>query len=276
MESREELKKAILNNKDGFLEVRSYSGKTTHRRRAVPKYDAGTNWYKGVEKLSEDQKKKTTDPFVDPEDPENELAHVELEHLKKFDMKNKIDRLIIQWLVEADNIVALTYEEGLSNPMQTFYIYNEETDISRQEYRFELKDTAIEQLRKLSDSDLTSITRLLGYRMDDSPSKIRLFLRSQIEDANKGFKFAERLLEVINDKTKDIKLFAYKAIDKGAITKTDKNQYLFGDIYLGSSEAQLISKLKDNEFQDIVIAIKEQIGESTGQSKSARGRKPTN
>jgi hypothetical protein len=273
MESREELKKAILANETGYIEVRSYHGRSTHKRRAVPKYDPATRWYKGVLKLSEEDKKTTREAFVDPDDVENPLGRVELEHMKQFDFTNKNDKLIINWLVECDNIVALSYEEGLNNPFQTFYIFNKETDTANRTSKLEMKDTAIAELRKLNQDTLAQISRLMGYRMDKAaPDEIRLFIRELFEDKDKGYKSAEKFLEVVHDKNKDVKLFAHKAVDKGIVKKTDKGQYLFGEIFLGSSFHQYVSSLLDSNKQDIALAIKEELGESTATKSKSTGR----
>lgn len=272
MESRQELKKAILSNKTGYIEVRSYHGRSTHKRRAVPKSD-GRGWYLGVDKISEEEKKTTVKPFVDPDDYRNNLGRVELEHMKQFDLSNESDKLIVKWLLECDNIVALSYEEGLVNPFQTFYIFNKETDISNRTSKLQLKDTAIIELAKIPSDDLVKIARLMGYRMTGTePEEIRLFIRELFE-GDKGYTAAEKFLQVVHDKNKDLKLLAHKAVDKGVIRKTDKNQYLFGEIFLGSSFEQYISSLNDPEKQDLVIAIKEELGESTAtQTKTTRGR----
>lgn len=275
MESREIVKKKLLENKSGVIELKTYFGYTGHKRRVRPKWDQSAQWYKGVPLIS-DEMRKSGKPFVNPEDRDNQLANVELTHAMEIDLSSPTERMKLTWMLECDNAIALTYEEGLENPDQTFYVYNKEVEVKKTANRYETIDTAILELRKLSQDSLYSAARLMGYRMNNSePEELRNFIRELFADKNKGYDNADKFLSVVNDTDKAIKLFIYKSLDKGIITNSSRGEYKFKDHFIGLSFESVIAWMKDKENQDLVLAIQEEVGDVLPVDKKSPGRPKT-
>lgn len=246
-------KEDILKQKSGMVEVRSVFNHTGHTRIAVPKKNKSTNWYYGVEPISKELR-DSGEPFVDPNNVDDVLSRVTLVHKKQFNLENKTDRLILNWLLECKNTIALSYEESLKNSKCTFYIHNELLAVQKKASRFEVKDTAIKELADMSVDNMYKIARLLGHKLTDKePSAVRLFLREQIEND----RIAQKFLDTINDKNITIKSWIFKAIDKGIINKKIDGSYYFESGFIGRSMDTLIYFFKSSDNKDIVNRINE-------------------
>ena len=257
-ESREEVKKAIMSHESGIIEFRSYFNKTTHQRIVSPKGD-GMGWFLGVPKVT-DEMKASGESYVDPKDDKNVLSSIKLEHKMQFDLADPRKRMMLEWMFECDRTIALTYEEGAKSPKQTFYVFNEATDVNKRTKRLEVKDTAVVELSKLAQDDLHMVVRLMGYRMSKSPAAtVKLFIRELFEDKVKPFENCEAFLKVVHDKNKALKAFGLKAMDTGVITKSSRGEYKYKEIHIGLSEPMVFSWLGDKENKDFVLAIKEEV-----------------
>lgn len=275
---REIRKKALLEQNSGTVEVRSYhshayNGATaTHTRLVKPKWNPKINWYAGVKKLSEEEKKATTELYVDPENPDNPLSKVLLEHKKEFNLSDEADKLVLEWLLECENIIALDYEEGVNNPKTTFYIYSYEADVQERANRFEVKDKAVSLLNKLTYAQLLKVTRLRGYnKISANHDDLKLFVRELFEDKKNGHAEAEKFIQTLEDRNADIKDFILRAMQHRIIVKAYENNaehYYYGTseasrVFLGPTMDSVIKFLTNPapEYRTIVIEIQTQMGE---------------
>lgn len=252
---RERMSSSLLKQKSGSIELRSYHGKSTHKRRVQPMKNASGTWYKGVPKITQDMR-DSGEPFVDPMDMDNPLSNVVLEHQMLFNLANDDHRKILGWLFELDKVLAMDYEEGLSNKHQTFYVYNEILDRKTRMDKYEIKDSAVSTLKKLTDSNLKKVVRLMGMRANDDIESLRLRVRESFEDNVRGYKNAGKFLEVIDDTNKDIKYFAQQAVDAGVVKlDASKGIYYYNETPLGTSFDAYWSNLVSKDFADITAAI---------------------
>lgn len=258
---REVVKRNLLSQNEGIIEIKSIMT-PNHTRKAVPKYDSTTAWYKGVKRLSKELV-ESGNPYVDPTNPNNPLASVILKHNMTFDLSNERDRLILEWLFETD-AVAMTREEceRSGSVYQTFYVYNQVLETTKQSERYKLKDTAILQLLQLPDEQLPQTVRLMGYKMDNkSNADIKLFIRELFEDKNRGFESAKLFLSVIHDANREIKILAHKLIDRSVVTVTTKGEYKYKEHFIGLSMEAFVSWLQLPENKELVDVITEELGE---------------
>lgn len=277
-EGRNVVKEAILSQREGEVEVRSYHSHTyngataTHSRLVKPKWNPKKAWYEGVDRLSEEQKKTTTNVYVDPEDPENTLAQVKLEHKKKFDLSNHADRLILKWLFECNRSLALSYEEGFNDPKVTFYVYNHKLQVSKRKKGYEIKDQAAEMLRQLSQDELHKVARLRGYELaNQNPEELKLFIRELFDDKKKGVENAKKFIETVEDRQSDIKDFILRAQRHRIITKKSygkRVEYYYGDnpdtrVFLGATIPSVIDFLTDDSERNrmILLEMESEMGE---------------
>lgn len=264
-QERETIKKTLLSTESGKIQFRSYLVlKENPRQPSVPnlkalvepKRNPGTNWYYGVDRISEEEKRSTTDLYVDPTDKDHPLSSYELEHNKEMDLSMKENRLILKWLVECDHILGLSYEEKKNSPTARFYVYNEELDTKKRISRLDLKDRAIEMLRDVSDSDIGNIARLMGMHLGNkSPKEIRISIRELFEEPRTWFDKVQKFVQVVNDPERKYKLFVFHAVDKGIITQTEKGEYYWGEIFMGYSMGAVIAFLRDNKNRNILNEI---------------------
>lgn len=271
---RAQVVKSILSQTSGTLEVRCFFDKSGHSRIVTPKKDKATRWYRGVDKLSDEEKRTTIKPYVDPEDSTNHLASVKLEHGKTFDLGVEEDRLVLKWLFECDRTLAMTREEGLNDPKVTFYVHNEIVEIAKREQYFRIKDMAIEQLRDLSDEALTKIMRLMNYDLiNKSKSEMRLLMREELDSPKYGAKVAEQLLNHLNDRNLNVKDFIVRAQVARLIIRRDigsRTEFYYGDpakvnnaVFLGNSTESVIAFLTSEETrnQGVLLDIETEMGE---------------
>lgn len=261
METRKELIEMLLRNKAGVIEVRSYTGHSGHKRLFAPVWDDGLMWYKGVKHI-DDNMRKGTEPFVDPDDRNNSLSRITLSQGDRFDLANPIDRLKLTWLLECEYGLALSYEEGKDNTQQTFYVYNEEVETQKRVDKMQYRNQALTLLNAIPSENLVNIARLLGFKMrNKSPEEIRIFLDDSLISKANSLEFAKKFIQVVNDKANPLKLFAYKAIDRGIIKLNSKGEYRHENEYIGMSFDSVISWLRGPENQASLQAIQDQLND---------------
>jgi len=275
----------ILSNKSGLVEFRSYHGNTTHQRKVKPMIDKATGWYKGVERLSEEQKKSTSNPFVDPEDENNLLSSVRLKHKDTYDLSVEKDRLILSWLLRCERTVALDRVSGINDPKITFYVHNHLIEVSTRTNNFLIKDKAAQTLMNLSSDDLYKVCRLLNYSISNSePNEVRLFIREQFEDPKKGAKNADKFLKVLEDREADVKDFILRAVKMGIIvTKnfghSEVHYYYGGDpdkvqntVFLGNNLTRTIAFFRETGARNrhVLLDIESEMGQPIPGNKLAR------
>lgn len=272
-ELREQRKEQLLKLKEGKIEFRSYLKLRTSKNytapmnpkmEVYPKKDKIRNWYLGVDKLTEEQKKNTL-TYVDPINKDNPLSKFEFEHGKDMDLSVLENRLILKWLVECDNSLALTYEEGKNSKTIRFYIHNEEIENKNRRDRINTIDTAVEELKKQSGPVVAELALLLGFNRPNADYETLWYdLRDWLSDASKAYENSTKFLNTVNDPLRKVKHLLLNAIRQGIITVNTQNHYMWEGTFLGETEARTISWLQDGKNAALVRRIRAQVvGEAT-------------
>lgn len=270
-ELRKKLAETLLKMDKGVITFKSYVEKDLLRKHCyTPRKDPSTNWYFGVPRITKEIK-DSGKPYVTPDTPfDNPISHFIIEHNTTLDLSKETDRMILQWLVYCDGQggVALSMEEGKGNPSWHFYIYDEILELDRKSKEFDEKLRAMNILKETSDASLTAYTRLLGERFNNkTPQYVRMWLQDLVDGKIPGKSYVD-FLKVVDDKRKEIKLFAKKLIDNNIVTIDKKTKEIkYGDISIAVSEEGLVTWLetvtkeqKGANF-DLYITFKEKLAQ---------------
>lgn len=266
-ELRNKLKEDLLSKTEGIIEFRSYLVKREDPTKPSPpnlkaliepKRNPANDWFYGVDKISEEEKKNTTDIYVDPLNKEHPLSSYELEHKKQMDLSKLEDRLILKWLLECDHVLGLSYDEKKNSPTAKFYIYNEILDTSNRVSKLELKDKAVAMLNDIPETELNSIARLMGMHLGGrSKKEIYLVLRELFEEPKTWYDRVEQFIKVVHDPRRKYKLFIFHAMDRGVINQNDKGSYYWEDIFLGYTLDEVIAFFRQAENKQLLMQISE-------------------
>jgi len=232
-DSIEQLENGTPSDKVIVLKSVFKQGKTT----VMPTAD-GNGWYKGVPRLSDEDKRK----LVHWAEPTSKKV---IREGTTFDLNNEVDRITWAWVKHAPCICA-TKEEVQHTPGAEFYIYleNEEakTNISRHELRYKatdliLKDNAVNYPMR---------AELLGINMDgESPLVIKEYLMDQ---ANRA---PEKIIAIYKSKDISAKLLLLKALKKGVV-REEGGLFMFGSNVLGTTQDSSVKWLANPENAEIV------------------------
>jgi hypothetical protein len=268
-ELRKKLAQTLLELKEGTITFKAYVEKDTLKKHHYePKKDKATNWFFGVPRITKEMRDSGL-PFVTPETPlDNPISHILIENNTTLDLSQPTQRMILQWLVWCDGAggLALSREEGKDNPNWDFYIYDEILELNRKSKEFDEKFRAMNTLRETSDANLSNYTRLLGERFNNkTPQYIRMWLQDLLDGKIPG-KGHTDFLKIVDDKRKEVKLFAKKLIDQNVVQIDKKTKEIkYGDISLALSEDGLVSWLENvtkdpkGANYDLYITFKEKL-----------------
>ena len=238
-------------NYESIIYIKSVFSKTLIKATYEAVKD-GHGWYKGFEKLNEDDKKKKNF-YLDPK-----KATIEIEDGKDFDLSNEVDKAywdMFKW----SNDLAISKADAMSGS-STFYIYIE----GESERILINKEKAINKAKTLIFDDtrenLINRARLLNVDMsEDSIDIIQKFL---IDIANKN---AEKILDLYKGNLISIQLLFYKALDKFVIKKSETGLYTYGNTPLGNSTESCITFLSNKDNAEIVERIRESVDGKLGE-----------
>lgn len=266
-ELRKKLADSLLAMTSGTITFKSYVEKDKAKKHLyTPKPDPLTNWYFGVPRITKEVRESGL-PFVDPINPlDSPISHIIIQHGFTLNLGSETSRHILAWLVhqDGDKGIALSIEEGKSQQGWDFYIHDEFIEQDRQAKEFDNKYRAMTILKETSDAMLGTYARLLGQRFDNkTPGYTRMWLQQLIEG-----KFAPKtysdFLAIVDDKRKDVKMFAKKLLDSGVLTTNQKTKEIkYEDIVISKSEEGLYTWLEDaakqktGDNKDLYILFKE-------------------
>jgi hypothetical protein len=230
--------------------------KTKHR--VQPAYNTTKNWYEGVERLSDDDKKKL-DYWVEPH------TTLKLEDGYVFDLNQEIDRINWKWVKELKE-VAMDFEDFQSSPKAMFYVHIE----GREAMKSNASKTNIFEAMKcvMEDSPVNYANRalLLGFDMEgENPEVIKEFLLEQA--ANKDTN--TRVLQVYKSKSLAVQLLFLKAEKKNIIVKTPEGAYKFGLQILGMTSEGSVAFLQEASNKDVLSLLEREVNPSYYKDKAS-------
>ena len=216
-------------------------GKTT-----VQPVSDGRGWYKGVPKLSEEDKRKLK-YWAEPD------SKFVIKDGTTFDLNKELDRVTWEWVKHAPCIVE-TEEECQFTPGAEFFIYIEgkeaQKSISRREKKFEAMKLILED----NSMNYPLRAKLLGVNMDGEPLVvIKDYLTEEAE------KNPQKILDIYKSHDISVRLLLMKAKEKGIIKIDTGGIYRYGNNVLGVTENSAISWLQDPGNKHIVSALEQEV-----------------
>jgi len=216
-------------------------GKTT-----VQPVADGMGWYKGIPRLSEEDKRK----LVHWAEPTSKFV---IKEGTVFDLNDDAQKITWDWVKHSPCICA-TREEVDHTPGAEFYIHLENEEAKNNISRLELKHKATEYILKDNSVNYPMRAELLGINMDgDSPVIIKEYLMEQAD------KHPEKILTVYSAKDVAVKLLLLKGIKKHVIKIGDGGLYTYGGNVLGTSEKSAVNWLSDTDNAEIVKLLQREV-----------------
>ena len=241
LKTLDQLEKGTPSNQVIRLKSVFKQGKTT----VQPVRDS-TGWYKGVERLSEDQKKSRTH-WAEPE------SKYVLKDGTTFDLAKEDMRITWEW-VRHSPCVCETYEEVQMTPGAEFYVYREGQEAEKSLSRKELKFRAQELVMKDNSSNYPLRTKLLGVNMDaEHLNVLKDYLLGEAE------KEPQRVISIYESHDLSFRLLLLKAMDKNIIQiDSQSGIYTYGNTVLGMTEDSAIHWMQDSSNKNLVTLLEQE------------------
>jgi hypothetical protein len=229
---------------DKVLEIKSIykNGKTT----VQPVKDPMSGWYKGVPRLSEDDKRKLKF-WAEPD------SKFVLKDGVILDLNNEEHRVIWEWL-KYQPALAMSYEECQMRPGAEFYIHQRTREASKNVDRKRSKFKAVNYIMQDNPVNYPLRAKLLGVNMDgEDPIVIEEFLLDRAEESS------SKIIKIYEDKFVSLRMLLLEALEKRKIIIDPSGAYRYGNIFLGMSEDSVIDWMNNPENRTTVRLIEEEL-----------------
>ena len=235
-------KKQRFENLSGKITLRTVYAKE-QRITVTPVIDDETNWYKGIDRLSEEQKRKM-DFFVD-----EDSVYI-LTNGATFDLDDKVGRMNWDWIQWCKEI-AEDFAACQKSPGALLYIDNEIREASKSLGESDMILKAMTYVNTDKPANLKARVRLLGMNMEEDSD---LSVKNYMMNMAKKIETAQKVINVFENNDLGVQLLFLQARDKG-IVKKQNGAFLFGDMVLGISEESVLEFLKDVANKSVVDQI---------------------
>lgn len=213
------------------------TGKTT-----VQPVTDGTGWYLGVERLSEEDKRKRTH-WAEPS------SKYVLRDGVTFDLNDDAQRITWAW-VKHSPCIALNEDDCQHTPGAEFYVYLENEVAAKNISRRELKYKVIECILNDNSVNYPMRAELLGVNMDYArPSVIKDFLLDQAELT------PEKVLAIYEGADVSVRLLLIKAKKMNLVKVDEAGFYRYGNVVLGMSEKAAVDWLQEKSHRHLIDMI---------------------
>jgi hypothetical protein len=212
----------------------------TGKHTIQPSFDTSINWWAGVERLSEEDKRSRTYYVTVGEQGDRSKLNtkITLRDGLVFDLNNDVDRINWNW-VKHSPVLAMSFSDAQQSKA-TFYVHIEGREAQAKNNLVERKFKAMEMVMKDSPTNYENRALLLGMDMtNEHPEVIKDYL---LETANKN---PDQMLRIYRDKSMRINLLFVTAKKQGKITFSN-DVYRYGSTILGTTEESCIAYLQDN------------------------------
>jgi hypothetical protein len=218
------------------------TGKTT----VQPVKDKITGWYKGIPRLSEEEKRKK----VYWAEPNSKFV---IKDGTTFDLSDEAQKITWEWVKHCP-CIADTEEECQFTKEAEFFIYLENKSaaesVSRKERRFKAEKYIIED----NASNYPTRASLLGVQMDgESPMVIKDFLLTQAEQS------PDKILAIYEGYDVSLRLLLLKARKNNIITTDSSGLFLYGNTAIGMTETSVISWMQDPKNKHLVEMLEKEV-----------------
>lgn len=230
---------------DKIIEIKSIykNGKTT----VQPVRDPLSNWYKGIERLSDDDKRHRKF-WAEPN------TVFTLKDGVIFDLNKEDHRATWAW-VKYQPCLAMSYEECQSQPAAEFYVHFRNLEAQTRISVKRLKAKAFDLILNDVSTNYPLRAKLLGVNMDGEKevSVIMDFLLDQAETS------PEKVIRIYEDKLVSLRMLLISAVEKGKITVEPSGAYRYGNLYLGMAEDSVVDWMNSPDNKNTVKLLEEEV-----------------
>lgn len=218
--------------------------KTKHT--VQPAYDPKTGWWAGVDRITEEDKKKLkyyVTVGMTNSDKEKNTTLV-LEDGMEFDLRNERDAINWKWVQHCKE-VAGSFEEAQMNPKAMFYVFIDGKEAQKDNARTNLKFEAMKAVMEDSPTHYENRALLLGNDMrGEEVGIVKRFLLDMCEEN------PSKVLQAYQSKTLQTQLLYLQAKRLGKIE--EGNGFVkFGMHIIGTSDDSAIAYLQDKEHSEL-------------------------
>jgi hypothetical protein len=229
---------------DKLIEIKSIykGGKTT----VQPVRDPLSGWYKGVQRLSENDK-RSLNVWADPD------TKFTLKEGVVLDLNKEEHRVIWNW-VKFQPCLAMSYDECQQRPEAEFYVHLQHKEALESVSRKKLKFQAMKYITEDNSSNYPLRVKLLGINMDgEDPVVIEDFLleRADVEP--------ERIIKLYVDKFLSLRMLLINAIAKRKVIIEPSGAYRYGNMFLGMTEESALDWLSSPENKSVQRLLEEEV-----------------
>lgn len=211
-----------------------------------PVKDSLTGWYKGVPRLSDEDKRKLT-YWAEP------TSKFTLTNGVTFDLNDPIQRDTWEW-VKHCSCIAQTEEECQFTSGAEYFIFMENTEAFAKIGKREQKYKAVQYVLEDAPSNYHLRSMLLGVDMTGmSEILVKDFLLDQAE-LNPA-----KVLEIYESKDLSLRLLLLKALKKSIIVLDSGGIYRYGNTVLGMTESASLAWMGETDNKHTVEMIEREV-----------------
>lgn len=230
---------------DKIIEIKSIykNGKTM----VQPVRDALANWYKGVDRLSDDDKRHRNF-WVEPS------TTFTLKDGVIFDLNKPEHKVTWAW-IKYQPCLAMSYEECQSLPNAEFYVHMRSNEAQK---RISVKKLRAKATRLILDDPSSNYqlrTKLLGVNMDGE-KEIDVILDFLLDQAESDPK---KIIKIYEDKLISLRMLLISAIEKNKVLIDPSGAYRYGNLYLGMSEESAIDWLNSTDNASTARLLEQEV-----------------
>ena len=230
---------------DKIIEIKSIykNGKTT----VQPVRDQLANWYKGVERLS-DEDKRHLKFWADPD------TNFTLKDGVVFDLNREDHKITWDW-IKHQPCLAMSYDECQSRPAAEFYVHMRNKEAQKRISIKKLKAKASALVLADPSSNYPLRSKLLGVNMDGEREVdvILDFLLDQAESA------PNKIIKIYEDKLISLRMLLIAAVEKNKVFIDPSGAYRYGNLYLGMSEESAIEWMNSSDNRSTVLLLEQEV-----------------
>jgi hypothetical protein len=209
-----------------------------------PAFDRKLNWYAGIPRLSEEDK-RSMKFFTTPE------SKLVLEDGMQFDLNDDIDTANWEWVKHLP-IVASSFEDAQQSKVAQYYVHIEGKEARKKNESTELVFEAMKHVLEDSPVNYENRSLLLGFDMEgEDPELVKEFLLEQARDK----KTAKNIIRVYTSSAVSIQLLYLKAKKENIIVSGDGGVIKFGPQVLGMNDDSAVAFLQMKENKELVSLI---------------------
>lgn len=211
-----------------------------------PVKDRITGWYKGVPRLSDEDKKK----LVYWAEPSSKFV---LQDGVTFDLTDESQRITWEW-VKHCACIAMSEEECQFSPGAEFYVHMENKQAEINVTRKERKYAAVKYIMEDNSAYYPMRAELLGVSMDgESPIIIKEFLLEQAELNT------DKVLAIYESKDISLRLLILKAKKLNIITTDATGMFRYGNTVMGMTETSCVAWMQDPGNKHLVEQLEQEV-----------------